>query len=65
MNWWEHDTKLDAGSVIAAVFASAWNLIASGELNQGLATVGGFLTILVLIQRIVINCRKSKHGKDG
>ena len=51
-------TKADFTVATAASGSALWNLVVSGELNQVLAALGGILTIIILVQRIVINWRR-------
>lgn len=54
-------TKADVAVATAASGSALWNLVVSGELNQVLAAMGGILTIVILLQRIIINWR----GRGG
>lgn len=55
----------DVAAACAGFAACAWNYVANGTINEILAVIAGALTILVLVQRAALNCRRWHNKASG
>jgi hypothetical protein len=54
----------DAAAAGSGAAASAWNFILGGNLNIVLGAIVGFLSMVVLMQRFLINRRELRATAD-